>query len=52
MWSAGMLFGTLCAGALLSLAPAAPLLLGMACLAVTCAVAVWANSVRLQVAGA
>lgn len=52
MWSAGMLSGTLGAGALLSLAPAAPFVLALGCLAVTCGVAVWANSVRLQVAGA
>jgi MFS family permease len=52
MWSAGMLTGTLAAGFLIEIAPVAPLLLALACLLVTFAVAVWATAVQRELVGA
>ncbi|HET7769057.1 MAG TPA: MFS transporter, partial [Chloroflexota bacterium] len=52
MWSAGMLSGTLAAGALIDLSPVAPILLALACLTTALFCAIWVNALRLQPAPA
>jgi hypothetical protein len=52
MWSAGMLSGTLSAGALIDISPTAPIVLALTCLLVAFACAVWVNSLHLRLAPA
>ena len=48
MWSAGMLSGTLSAGALIEVSPVAPIVVALACLLTALVCAVWVNSLRLR----